>query len=377
MGIRSEKNRQAEAYLQYLIGNLNSGEVLPPLRQMMRDSGLGRNILENALRKLDASHKVKIRARSGVYVADGNEEKGGNYVDLVACSELGYLDFASPASFSLRLFNALLEEITTHGCIPRVHRIHYYALVTEYLNLIQKHHMDRAFLLLPHHNDIPRLFAAAKIPHVVLLPRYYPEQGPAVIDAPETMDMQLNYLFEHGHRKIGFVHAVDLGMNSLTGQQRREAYYRFMAEHGLTVRPEWVVRYALKSEKLIVRFNQIFVNEPPTALVGADWYLSVIYRCLAERGLKIGRDISVISSDWIDTELSPEPTSVINSPEKIARLGWEFLERRMADPEFATVDYITPGFHEGQSVVSIPAETGTVHHSFNQEYKYRERNSVS
>ena len=356
MGIRNEKNRQAEAYLQYLIGNLNSGEVLPPLRQMMRDSGLGRNILENALRKLEESRKVKIRARSGIYMADAKAEKGNNYVDLVVCSELGYLDFSSPANFLLKLFNRLLEEITTHGYIPRVHRIHYYALVTEYVDLIRKQHMDRAILLLPHHNDIPRLFAAAEIPHIVLLPRYYPERGPAVIDAPEIVDMQLNYLLEHGHRRIGFIHAVDLGMNSLTGLQRREAYYRFMAEHGLIVRPEWVVQYALKSVQVIDRFDRMFANSPPTALVGEDWYLAAIYRYLDDRGLKIGRDISVISSDWLDTELLPEPTSVVNSPEAIAQLGWEFLERRMEDSGFATVDSIKPGFHEGKSVATLPPE---------------------
>ncbi|HCG26340.1 MAG TPA: hypothetical protein DE060_18535 [Lentisphaeria bacterium] len=354
MGIREDKNKQAEAYLQYLVANLNSGEVLPPLRQMMRDSGLGRNVLENALRKLEASHKLKIRARSGIYVIGEDGGPDENYVDIIACSEINYLNSSIPGCFALRLLNTILSEVATHSYIPRLHRVNYYALVTEYAELIQKQKIRRAILLMPHHNDIPRLFAAAGVPHVVILPRYYPDRGPAVIDSPEIVEIQLNHLFEHGHRKIGFIHSVDLGMDFLTGLLRRESFYRFMGEHALPVHPEWVIHYTLDHSKLRERFDLMFsTSEHPTAIVVEDWVLKSVYTCMNERGLEIGKDISIISSDGQVGGLTPLPASVINSPVKIAELGWSFFEQSLKEPDFSAIDSVEPGIQEGQSVATL------------------------
>ena len=53
-GKNALKRQKAEAYFQMKIAQLNAGEALPPIRQMIAESGIGRNVLENCIARLAA-----------------------------------------------------------------------------------------------------------------------------------------------------------------------------------------------------------------------------------------------------------------------------------------------------------------------------------
>lgn len=58
------------------------------------------------------------------------------------------------------------------------------------------------------------------------------------------------------------------------------------------------------------------------------------YRGLCDLGLEVGRDVLLVGCDGIeDTEFLSCPLSTIVAPvAELCRLGWQFLERRIADP---------------------------------------------
>lgn len=352
MSIRDIKNRQAEEYIRQCLVNLNAGEALPPLRQMQQESQLGRNVLENAIRKLKNDKVLETRARSGIYLTERIHEESLHIIDLVACSEISYVE---TDNFAMELINHFLAGAARHQLTPRFHRISWYAPISEYEEIIAKYNIKNALLMMPHHNDIQKIFDQHGINYTVVLPRYYPNAGPAVIDAPELVGMQLKYLFRHGHRRIGFIHTVDLGFASLTDLLRRETFYRFMSENGLTVRPEWVIHYSQKREQLYERLDAMFASSPkPTALVVSDWFLKNVYEYMKLRQLAIGRDISIISSDGLERDdLHPKPTSVVNSTAKIMELAWNLFERCRNDPEMNSIDYIGLTIREGESVAEL------------------------
>ncbi len=358
MGIRDTRNQQAEDYIRQCLDNLNVGEALPPLRQMCRESQLGRNVLENAIRKFKNNNVLETRPRSGIYLTGKKNDQRDNIIDLVACAEIAYFESPPPDAFIVHLMNNLLAEAAQRNLTPRFHRISWYSQVSEYEKIISTYNIKNALLLMPHHNDVQKIFDAHDVAYTVVLPRYYPNSGPAVIDAPELVEMQLQYLLEKGHRRIGFIHTVDLGFANITDLLRRESFYRIMSENGLPVRPEWVIHYSLKQEQLYERLDRMFAaNQRPTALVISDWLLKPVYHYMKLRKMEIGKNISIISSDGLEPEeFKPIPTSIVNSTAKIAELAWTLLERRQHNPGMTSIDYIDLKLKEGQSVADLTAD---------------------
>ena len=155
MSIRDIKNRQAEEYIRQCLVNLNAGEALPPLRQMQQESQLGRNVLENAIRKLKNDKVLETRARSGIYLTERIHEESLHIIDLVACSEISYVE---TDNFAMELINHFLAGAARHQLTPRFHRISWYAPISEYEELIAKYNIKNALLMMPHHNDIQKIF---------------------------------------------------------------------------------------------------------------------------------------------------------------------------------------------------------------------------
>ena len=329
MGKIAQKRQKADAYLKSKIAELNAGEALPPIRQMMQESGLGRNILENRIAELEALKVLEIRERSGIYLSSCSNEPDERIVDIVACSEIGYLNETQSATYIRELVNELLRRSALHGYASRLWRVSYYAPLSEYHELIRKHNLRNAMLIMPHSNEIPRLFQSENVRCTVVMPRYYPGGGPAVIDAPDMVQRQMQYLYDHGHRKIGIIHTVDLGFLSLTD--------------------------LLRESVLFPRLDRMLnSSEPPTALVVFEWFLGQVYDYCRERGIAIGRDLSIISSDGVEMDkFSPKPTTVVNPVGKTADLAWRLLLESIDEPRGAAIDYIDLEVREGDSVARL------------------------
>ncbi|WP_176013125.1 substrate-binding domain-containing protein [Victivallis sp. Marseille-Q1083] len=356
-GRRAEKHRKATEYVSRQLKQLNPGEALPPMRTMMRESGVGRNVLERAIRELAAEQQLTVKARSGVYRSSAAPAANDMVVDLVACSELGYLD--DPTLFVGDLVNCLLAEGTVRNFSIRIQRVNYHAPVSAYQQLIERQNIRNAILLLPHHNDIPKVFELAQVNHIVLLPRYYPTAGAAVVDPLGAVTLQMEYLIRHGHTRIGLIHTVDAGFTSYVDSCRREEYYRAMAEHGFRVRPEWVQHYSYDEEVIFERLNVMFRSaEQPTALVISDHFAVPVYHFFALQGLGIGRDVSLISLGGFNrSRLHPKLTTLVYSRRDIARLAWDFFARVRDDRHFQAIDSVGFYLEEGDSVVDVFGKT--------------------
>ena len=356
MGLREEKRRKAEQYVLGLFRSLNHGEALPPIRTMVEESGLGRSLLENAIGNLVARHLLETRERSGIYRTtldlDTNREPAATerIVDIVACSEIDYL--RDPKSFASQLVNHLIVKGTEYNYAMRLHRVSYYAAISAYTQLIEEKQLKQAFLLLPSTEEIAKEFNSCDVHNVVVLPRYRPSKGPAVIDPPNLIELQLDYLFSQGHRQIAYIHAVDLGFPYLIALLWRESYYRTMAEHALPVYPEWAVHYSWEDEVLFRRLDTLFhSSRVPTAIITHSFCLPALYRYCMKHGLRIGEDISVIASEEIGTEnLYPQPTCADNDVKAIAEMSWQFLLQKHRKQDFCLINYIDLKIHEGQSV---------------------------
>ena len=105
-----------------------------------------------------------------------------------------------------------------------------------------------------------------------------------------------NYLYDMGHRKIAYVGTL-LATGSIT--DRYLGYTKSLLEHGLPVRPEWIVNDRDKETGRIDanRFFQL-PKEMPTAFVcNCDLTASFLIKKLQDAGYRVPEDISVAGYD--------------------------------------------------------------------------------
>lgn len=144
----------------------------------------------------------------------------------------------------------------------------------------------------------------------------------------------LSHLYELGHRKIGYIGGEEYidGREESIEDEREHTYLEFMKEKALDTevfllkgefKPE--VGYALMKKALekAVYPTAFFVASDPMA-IGA-------YKAVNEKGLVVGKDISIIGFDDIYTAqfLTPALTTVKVYTEFMAETAFETLKERL------------------------------------------------
>ena len=159
----------------------------------------------------------------------------------------------------------------------------------------------------------------------------------------------LDHFLEHGHTRIGLV-VVTANIHGETSvrpdglvstlHDRTEGYLDGMAAAGLRVHDGWVwfASDAGESARQAVR-NILDSADPPTAILGSNANVSLAMLSVAkERGLRVGRDISLIGFD--DAPWAPVVTpglSVVDLPiEAMAEAAVENLVAQITASDTAT-----------------------------------------
>jgi DNA-binding LacI/PurR family transcriptional regulator len=118
------------------------------------------------------------------------------------------------------------------------------------------------------------------------------ESDSVISDSYYGMYLVTNYLFQMGHRKIGFV-GTPLATSSIT--DRYFGYQKSMMEHGIKVEKEWIIN---DREIECGEVDITLPKELPSALVcNCDFVASIVIEKLKERGLRVPEDISVAGFD--------------------------------------------------------------------------------
>lgn len=170
----------------------------------------------------------------------------------------------------------------------------------------------------------------------VLYGRVADPEGCAWFDilGEEAMREAVARLVSHGHTRIGFVNG---GMEYNFSGLREEGFYRGMAEAGLPVVPELVLSDAMTLEAGAAATECLLSHDsPPTAIVFAvDAAALGAYQATETLGLKIGRDVSIISYDGIPEGAWVRPpltTFSVDSRNAGARLCELLIRRVRGEP---------------------------------------------
>lgn len=131
------------------------------------------------------------------------------------------------------------------------------------------------------------------------------------MDDALAVEAMLNYIFEQGHTKIGFIKGSE---DHPSAHHRFEGYQKTMKAQGLKINPNYIVdgdytyRSGLKGGQILLE-----LPDPPTLIFASnDDMAAGVVAAANMKGLKIPDDLSIVGFD--DTEIStsiwPQLTTV-------------------------------------------------------------------
>lgn len=133
-------------------------------------------------------------------------------------------------------------------------------------------------------------------------------------------------LIEHGHSRIAYIY----GDNSPVTEKRLSGYRRAFADHGLSVREEYLIRGKYHDPELSkgATAELLTMTEPPTAIMYPDDYSSIGgYNEIRNEGLRIPQDVSVTGYDGISLSevVQPQLTTWHQNTDEIGRQSVRIL----------------------------------------------------
>lgn len=184
------------------------------------------------------------------------------------------------------------------------------------------------------------------IPHVLLDTLANEEEYDTVVSNNMMGAYQVtNYLFDMGHKKIGFV-GTRLATSSI--DDRYFGYLKSAMEHGMDVQPEWLIEDRDRDtgqSDYNVHYQIPKQNMPTAFFCNNDVAANVMIRKLDEQGYSVPEDVSIAGFDnYID---DPFPkigitTYAINTGE-MAKRSVHILLHKLEDPNYGTGVYMIDG----------------------------------
>jgi LacI family transcriptional regulator/LacI family purine nucleotide synthesis repressor len=149
------------------------------------------------------------------------------------------------------------------------------------------------------HFDEPEVVELVKsdIP-VVTIDHIYNDTTTILSDNVDGMNELVDYVVANGHKKIAYIHGVD---SSVT-RARLVTFNKRMEEHGLVIPDEYIVESPYRDTHGAYErtLDLLDLPERPTCIFYPDDYAAYGgMRAIAEKGLRVPEDVSVVGFDGI------------------------------------------------------------------------------
>ena len=327
------------------------------------------DIRQRVLDAIAATGYRRLRQRRAPTLADaGRRRRRGNFgIVLIGMDEsLAHLPVITEALHGVELATAAEGINLMLANVPQADRVPAF---------LAKGQVDGIIVKSPLLGDLkvcanPELVAAInRVPHVWLTGRPDSASGDVcATDSEAGARIAAEHLHSKGHRRVGYLHPRP-------GQTRSEGLKLSFTMHaqrlGMTVQtfeksPTGPVRWPLPAitqptdlMPLLDRWLVMPAGSRPTAmLVPADSIAVQLYAAMRQRGLQVGKDLSVLSCNHeqpLVVGLNPSLTTIDIRAETIGRRAVERLLWRIEHPEdeVATKIVVEPVLVEGGSVATL------------------------
>lgn len=174
----------------------------------------------------------------------------------------------------------------------------------------------------------------SEIPTVSLDYFYDLDHAAVMSDYTAGINELLEYVISMGHKKIAMIH----GEKTWVTDERIQAFNKVCKTHGIDVPAEYFAEGLYHDPVTSSAATEVFLSlpEPPTCIFYPDDYAALGgIRELISRGLKPGKDISIVGYDGIalTSMMIPPLTTYEQNGETIGRVMAEALINKIENPE--------------------------------------------
>lgn len=174
----------------------------------------------------------------------------------------------------------------------------------------------------------------SEIPTVSLDYFYDLDHAAVMSDYTAGINELLEYVISMGHKKIAMIH----GEKTWVTDERIQAFNKVCKAHGIDVPAEYFAEGLYHDPVTSSAATEVFLSlpEPPTCIFYPDDYAALGgIRELTSRGLKPGKDISIVGYDGIalTSMMIPPLTTYEQNGETIGRVMAEALINKIENPE--------------------------------------------
>lgn len=162
-------------------------------------------------------------------------------------------------------------------------------------------------------DELVAQMAAKGMPLVAVNSRSELVEGSATMDDGRGSRLAVDHLVELGHRRIGYLAGRP---DTDVGRRREEGYRAAMADHGLEVRPEWVLMGDFTEARGYQAAEEL-LSDPgasvPSALFIVNFFSALgVMRAIRQLGLTVPDDLSLATMDdhFVAEHLDPPLTTV-------------------------------------------------------------------
>ena len=163
--------------------------------------------------------------------------------------------------------------------------------------------------------DDPQYYTDLKLP-LVLVDRTLGKLNTVVINNYKGGYLATKELLDHGHRRIAVLNG-DRNRDFTVGTNRFDGYLAAMGEAGLPVRDEYVRYCRWDKESGYEMTGKLFsLKQWPTAIFATNSQICIgCLNYLKEHGMKVGRDVSLVSfDDSLEAQLNNPAVTVVSRP---------------------------------------------------------------
>ena len=154
------------------------------------------------------------------------------------------------------------------------------------------------------------------IPHIVGIDTGHMPIDNIEYDHLRVSRMAVEYLYEKGHRRIGYIGA-GVGPVPITRCRRYRGYRETMTDLGLEIRPEWVLdcRWDDKLCMKLVETTYRTIGLPDAFYAASDLMAMAALREFYQLGLKVPEDVAIIGMSNIEmSQYANPPLTTIDVP---------------------------------------------------------------
>jgi DNA-binding LacI/PurR family transcriptional regulator len=143
----------------------------------------------------------------------------------------------------------------------------------------------------------------------------------------------LKFVYEMGHRKISYIH----GPKSAVTDIRLTSFYKTMSDYDIALRPEYLIEapYHDPASTFVAVQKLLDLKDAPTCILVPDDYSALgAMQAIQQRGLSVGKDVSIVGYDGLELTqmITPKLTTLQQDTVKLGSEAARQLVALIEDP---------------------------------------------